>query len=105
MERAYLATEDNYRSVRALQQKNLIVPMVGNFAGPKTLRAIGGWVARSMAARVTTFYSSNVEQYLFQDGIWGDFAGNLATLPTDRDQLVHPVVLHAVRERRTARAR
>ncbi len=82
VERAYLATEDNYRSVRALQQKNLIVPMVANFAGPKTLRAIGAWV-REHGARVTTFYASNVEQYLFQDGIWSDFAGNLAALPTD----------------------
>jgi hypothetical protein len=82
VERAYLATEDNYQSVRALQQKNLIVPLVGNFAGPKTLRAIGAWT-RERGARVTTFYASNVEQYLFQDGRWGDFAENLAALPVD----------------------
>jgi len=80
--RAYLATEDNYKTVRSLQLRNLIVPLVANFAGPKTLRAIGGWVSER-GGRVTTFYSSNVEQYLFQDGIWGDFAENLGALPSD----------------------
>jgi len=81
--RAYLATEANYRTVRSLQQKNLIVPLVANFAGPRTLRAIGAWV-RDRDAAVTTFYASNVEQYLFQDGLWDAFAENLAALPTDR---------------------
>ena len=80
--RGYLANEDNYRVVRDLQRRNLIVPLIANFAGPKTLRAIGTWV-RERDARVTTFYASNVEQYLFQDGIWGSFAENLAALPTD----------------------
>jgi len=80
--RGYLANEANYRVVRELQRKNLIVPFIANFAGPKTLRAIGAWV-RERDARVTTFYASNVEQYLFQDLIWGVFAENLAALPTD----------------------
>jgi len=79
---AYLANENNYRVVRALEQNNLIVPLVANFAGPKTLRAIGDWV-RERGSKVTTFYASNVEQYLFQDGIWGQFAENMAALPTD----------------------
>jgi hypothetical protein len=81
--RGYLATEEAYRTVRSLEQRNLIVPLVANFAGPKTLRAVGAWVA-ARGAKVTTFYASNVEQYLFQDSIWGDFAENLAALPTDQ---------------------
>jgi hypothetical protein len=81
--RGYLASEDLYRAVRSLEQRNLIVPLVANFAGPKTLRAVGAWVS-DHGGRVTTFYASNVEQYLFQDGIWGDFAENLAALPTDQ---------------------
>ena len=80
--RAYLASEENYRAVRALQRNNLIVPLVGNFGGPKTLRAIGAWV-RERSATVTTFYTSNVEQYLFQDAIWNDFASNIAAMPLD----------------------
>jgi hypothetical protein len=80
--RAYLATEDNYRFVRTLQQRNLIVPLVGNFGGPKTLRSIGAWT-RTRGARVTLFYTSNVEQYLFQDRIWEAFAENIASMPLD----------------------
>ena len=80
--RAYLSSEEHYRTVRGLQQRNLIVPVVGNFAGPKALRAIGAW-ARDRGAVVTTFYTSNVEQYLFQDGIWGTFAENIASMPLD----------------------
>ena len=80
--RAYLASEDNYRVVRALQLNNLIVPAVGNFGGAKTLKAIGAWV-KARGAKVTTFYTSNVEQYLFQDRIWNDFAANVAAMPLD----------------------
>ena len=80
--RAYLATEDNYRAVRDLERKNLIVPLVADFAGPKTFRAIGAWV-RERNANVTTLYTSNVEQYLFQERKWDDFAGNVAALPLD----------------------
>jgi hypothetical protein len=80
--RAYLATEDNYRAIKSFQERNLLVPVVGNFAGPKALRAVGGWV-KARRAMVTTFYLSNVEQYLFGDGIWMHFAANVAELPLD----------------------
>ena len=29
------------------------------------------------------FYTSNVERYLYRDGLWDDFAANLAALPID----------------------
>ena len=38
---SFLSTEDNYRAVKALHEKNLIVPVSGDFAGPKALRAVG----------------------------------------------------------------
>jgi hypothetical protein len=80
--RAYLGSEGAFRVVKTLSEQNLIVPIVGNFAGPKALRAIGRYV-RARGAAVTAFYVSNVEQYLFQDRIWPDFARNLASLPMD----------------------
>jgi hypothetical protein len=58
------------------------VPVVGNFAGTKALRAIGDYVRRRNAT-VSVFYLSNVEQYLRQDGLWTDFCGNVASLPLD----------------------
>jgi hypothetical protein len=81
-QRAYLATEANYRVVREMQEKNLIVPVVGDFGGPKALRAIGRYLAENQA-RVTAFYLSNVEQYLFQSDSWLYFYRSVATLPLD----------------------
>jgi len=77
---AYLASEDAYRFIRSLQINNLIVPVVGDFAGPKALRAVGDWI-RERGAHVTTFYTSNVEQYLFQNRVWDVFAANVSGMP------------------------
>jgi hypothetical protein len=43
---------------------------------------------RARGASVTAFYVSNVEQYLFQDRLWRDFARNLAALPMDATSTV-----------------
>jgi hypothetical protein len=58
------------------------VPIVGNFAGPKALRSVGRYL-RERSAPVAAFYVSNVEQYLFQDGIFDTFAKNVSVLPID----------------------
>jgi hypothetical protein len=80
--RGYLATEENFGVLKNLETKNLLVPVVGNFAGPKAIRAIGKYLKEKEAV-VSAFYLSNVEQYLNQDGIWYSFCGNVATLPLD----------------------
>jgi hypothetical protein len=80
--RSYLASEAQYRALRDLEMRNLIVPVVGNFAGPKALRGVGRYV-REHGGIISAFYVSNVEQYLFQDGLFDDFAKNVATLPVD----------------------
>jgi hypothetical protein len=80
--RSYLANEATYRTVRVLEQRNLLVPVVGNFGGPKALRAVGAYLKRRDAV-VSAFYLSNVEQYLRQDGLWDAFCGNVASLPLD----------------------
>ena len=80
--RAYLASEDDFAFVKNLETRNLIVPIVGNFAGPKAIRAVGKYL-KSKQTKVSAFYLSNVEQFLRQDGIWGNFCDNVATLPLD----------------------
>jgi hypothetical protein len=82
VQRGYLASEANFKWLKTLQQNNLVVPVVGDFAGPKALRAVGAWV-RARGGTVTTFYTSNVEQYLFQSHVWDAFARNVASLPLD----------------------
>src|SRR5688572_7907805 len=80
---SYLASEENYRIVRDLQRQNLIVPVVGDFAGDKALVEIGRYV-RDRGAIVNTFYVSNVERYLFEQGVRGkQFYANVSTLPAD----------------------
>ena len=39
---SYLATEENFRFVRELESKNLILPLVGDFAGDKTIIGVAG---------------------------------------------------------------
>jgi hypothetical protein len=80
--RSYLANEEKFNVLKSLEAKNLIVPVVGNFAGAKAIRAVGKYV-KDKEGTVIAFYLSNVEQYLQQDGIWEDFCKNVATLPLD----------------------
>jgi len=79
---SYLATEENYRFLRDLEKKNLIIPLVGDFAGPKTIRSVGQYV-REHDATVSAFYLSNVEQYLFNEFRSDAFYKNVATMPLD----------------------
>ncbi len=82
-QRSYLATEENFRLVREMQRKNLIVPLAGDFAGPKAIRAVGQYL-KDHDATATAFYLSNVEQYLFQQrNDWRQFYSNVAALPLD----------------------
>jgi hypothetical protein len=78
--RSYLASEVNYKIVREMQQKNLIVPLVGDFAGPKAIRAVGKYLS-DHDATVSLFYLSNVEQYLTPTEKLKRFYENVATLP------------------------
>lgn len=79
---SYLASEDHFQFLKGLETRNLIVPVVGDFGGPKALRAVGAYL-KDRGATVTAFYLSNVEQYLRQDGKWGAFCRNSAALPLD----------------------
>ena len=80
--RAFLASDASFRFMKQLESDNLVVPLVGNFSGPKAIRAVGRYL-REHGAAVSTFYVSNVEEYLRQDGVWGTFCGNVASLPLD----------------------
>jgi len=80
--RAYLASDESFRYLKQLESDNLIVPLVGNFAGPRAIRAVGQYL-RDRSATVSAFYVSNVEEYLEQDGILPAFCANVASLPVD----------------------
>ncbi len=79
---SFLGSEESFQFLKDLHTRNLFVPNSGNFGGPKAIRAVGEYV-KEHGAIVTAFYVSNVESYLFQDGIAGNFYGNVAALPVD----------------------
>ena len=85
-ERSYLSSEAAFAAVKEIERKNLIVPVVGDFAGPKALRAIGTYL-REHGATVNAFYVSNVEMYLRRNGVWPAFCANVATLPVDASSI------------------
>lgn len=76
----YLASQEDYDRVRALERARRVVPVVGDFAGPHALKAIGAEL-ESRGERVVAFYLSNVEFYLFRSGAFERFLQNLSALP------------------------
>jgi hypothetical protein len=78
---SFLATEENYQYVRSMQRKNLFIPLVGDFAGPSTIRKIGKYL-KEHGATVSAFYASNVEYYL-DDKQQRAFYANVLELPVD----------------------
>jgi len=81
--RSYMANETNFQFLKKLHKNNLIVPLVGDFAGNKAIRSVARYLKEHNAI-VTAFYLSNVEQYLFQDPEnWKKFYTNVGTLPLD----------------------
>jgi hypothetical protein len=81
-QRSFLAAVPTYQVVRALEEQDLIVPVVGDVSGAKAMRAIADDM-RARGAPLSAFYISNVEQYLFQDGRFPSWVGNLQRLPRD----------------------
>src|ERR1051325_2419788 len=76
----FLASPEDYEFVRGLQRKNLIIPVVGDFGGKKAIAAIGDYLKKNNLT-VSAFYTSNVEQYLFDGDSFAAFANNVRKLP------------------------
>lgn len=83
----FLANEANFRVVQDLQRRNLVVPVVGDFAGSHAFREIAAWM-RAHAAPLSALYTSNVEFYLFRSGTFDAFAVNVTSLPRDARSVI-----------------
>lgn len=77
---SFLASEEAFRVVKSLQDRGLVVPVVGDLAGSRALRAIAAELRRR-GQRVSAVYTSNVEFYLARAGTLNIFTANLARLP------------------------
>ncbi len=85
---SYLASEVDFRFLKSLQRRNLVIPLVGDLASPRTLPAIGAEL-RARGLSVSVLYTSNVEDYLLRDGRFPAYAAVVRRLPrTERSVLV-----------------
>jgi hypothetical protein len=78
----YLVREADFRYLRQLQREDRIVPVVGDLSGSQAMGAVARYL-EERGLTVAAFYTSNVEQYLMQDGTLAAFARNVAALPAD----------------------
>jgi hypothetical protein len=83
----YLASRDGFLFLKALQESDLVIPVVGDLAGDHALSAIGQEL-KDRGLRVSALYTSNVEYYLMREGIFTRFAGNVEQLPIDERSVI-----------------
>jgi len=82
----FLANEGAFRFVQTMEKEGRIIPVVGDFAGDRAMPGIAAEI-KKQGLTVSAFYVSNVEQYLFEPGVWPKWARNVAALPIDEKSL------------------
>ena len=82
----FLSSEELFQWLKRFQAENRLIPVVGDFAGPHALKAVGVFLAEN-GLRVSAFYTSNVEYYLFGQPAWRRFVANIRALPLEPDSV------------------
>jgi hypothetical protein len=83
----FLASEDDFQFVRSLQQRDLVVPVTGDLAGPSALARIGV-LMKERGDWLAAIYTSNVEFYISRGSGFDRFIQNLSSLPHSDKSLV-----------------
>ena len=83
----FLISEDDYQFVRNLQELNRVIPVVGDFGGTKALAAVAHYLTEN-GYTVSAFYTSNVEEYLYQGDSFTVFVENVRKLPADSKSVI-----------------
>jgi hypothetical protein len=85
----YLVNEDDFQYVKALEDKDLIIPVVGDLSGNKALPAIGA-LLKERNLTVSALYTSNVEFYLMRgyNSSFEPFAKGVSALPHDANSVI-----------------
>ncbi|MBL8188876.1 MAG: hypothetical protein JNK38_12760, partial [Acidobacteria bacterium] len=64
-QRNYMASEATFQVIKTMHDQNRIVPATGDISGVKALKSIGDYL-KEINEKVSAFYVSNVEFYLFR---------------------------------------
>ncbi len=78
----FLASEEAFRFLQTMEREHRIIPLVGDFAGDKALPGLAAFLQKE-SLTVSTYYVSNVEQYLLEPKVWSKWVRNVAALPKD----------------------
>jgi hypothetical protein len=84
---SYLASEDAFQVIKTLHARHLIIPVVGDLSGPSAMTAIGRLLA-TRKERLSAFYTSNVEFYLYGQGSFPRFIANLRQIPRTKNSVI-----------------
>jgi hypothetical protein len=76
----YLADEETFLWMKQFEADNRLIPIVGDFSGPHAFKAVGAFLTKN-GWKVSTFYTSNVEYYLFGQPSWTPYVQNVRALP------------------------
>ncbi len=82
----YLATDDLFEWMKKFEAENRLIPIVGDFGGTAAFRNVAAFL-KANGLQVSTFYTSNVEYYLFGSPAWAAFMKNVRALPVADDSI------------------
>jgi hypothetical protein len=85
-QQSYLSSEELFQQLKKFEGENRLIPIVGNFAGPRAFKNVAAFL-KANGLRLSTFYTSNVEFYLFNNSDWPRFVANVRALPLADDAL------------------
>jgi len=83
----FLVLKSDYEFVRNLHEQNRIIPVVGDFGGAKALAAVGSYL-RQNGYILSAFYTSNVEQFLFDGRAFPYFVSNVRKMPINEKSVI-----------------
>ncbi|MFO0612009.1 MAG: hypothetical protein U0414_05455 [Polyangiaceae bacterium] len=82
----FLATEESFRFLQTMEKEHRIIPLVGDFAGEKAMPGLAAYLTKENLV-VSSYYVSNVEQYLLDPKPWEAWKRNVKALPKDDSSL------------------
>jgi hypothetical protein len=85
-QQSYLSSEELFQWLKKFEEENRLIPIVGDFAGSHALRSVGAFL-KANGLRVSAFYTSNVEFYLFDRPTWTRYVANVKSLPIADDSI------------------
>jgi hypothetical protein len=86
LQQSYLSSEELFQQLKRFQAENRLIPIVGDFTGAHALKTVAAFL-KANGLRVSTFYTSNVEFYLFEGSGWSRFVSNVRAMPLADDAI------------------